>query len=486
MSFLKIVLIVSGGRDAGVYAAHASRRGSDAKGAITVARKSKSQGDKQEHQPKAEMQASKDALEEADQGPSEEAAADEDALAAAQEPAPVPESVVDDHDDHTAPHRHKRDEEEHSASLSSFVLRALLWMCIGAGLALWGGPKLAPYLPAGLQPVADFFAPGQGAARDAQEEVARLSERLDALGGETQELRAATEASQESLSVMTANLATLTAAQEQLQAQADEEAVSGPDEEMQQAVAGLSTQTQQLRGDVDALLLGLKSMQEAEPGAAVSLDAYQIELEALSGRVAALEDTVQTGWRAAQEDAAAAVTQAQEDARAEAQKASLLQSLAAIDEALDQGADYSASLETLRALQESGALQDVTIPAAVEEAAAARPGLNALRSGFDDLAFAAIEADQSASSEGGVLGGVRSLVQSQFVTRSMTPQEGESADAVLSRMEAALRSEDLGRVLQESEALSEAARAPLSEWLTALRSIQNAKSAMRDLQAFTQ
>ncbi|MEH6360218.1 MAG: hypothetical protein V7761_05740, partial [Amylibacter sp.] len=61
------------------------------------------------------------------------------------------EDIVEDEDD-------EEHDDEH-INLSSRLLRILAILVIGAVGALWAGPKLAPMLPAGLKPVADFLSP---------------------------------------------------------------------------------------------------------------------------------------------------------------------------------------------------------------------------------------------------------------------------------------------------------------------------------------
>lgn len=52
----------------------------------------------------------------------------------------------------------------------------------------------------------------------------------------------------------------------------------------------------------------------------------------------------------------------------------------------------------------------------------------------------------------------------QLSARSLTPREGDDADAILSRAEAAVRSEDLATAISEIEALPESAKAEFSNW----------------------
>jgi hypothetical protein len=52
------------------------------------------------------------------------------------------------------------DEQHHEhTSIAASILRVLAILIIGATVALWVGPKIAPKLPVGLKPVADFLSP---------------------------------------------------------------------------------------------------------------------------------------------------------------------------------------------------------------------------------------------------------------------------------------------------------------------------------------
>ncbi|MFK7874962.1 MAG: COG4223 family protein [Paracoccaceae bacterium] len=92
------------------------------------------------------------------------------------------------------------------------------------------------------------------------------------------------------------------------------------------------------------------------------------------------------------------------------------------------------------------------------------PTLSALQSAFPAAARAALTAARTQEAESGE-GGLGGFLQRQLGARSVTPQEGDSADAVLSRAEAAAREGRLGDALSEVNALPEAAKAPLMTWI---------------------
>jgi hypothetical protein len=57
-------------------------------------------------------------------------------------------------------------EAEQGSSFAAKALTFLLVLIGGAALGIWGAPKVAPMLPAGLAPVAAWLTPGQSAVED--------------------------------------------------------------------------------------------------------------------------------------------------------------------------------------------------------------------------------------------------------------------------------------------------------------------------------
>ena len=80
-----------------------------------------------------------------------------------------------------------------------------------------------------------------------------------------------------------------------------------------------------------------------------------------------------------------------------------------------------------------------------------------------------------------MVGRLTSFVEAQVQTRSLTPQEGDSTDAVLSRAEAALKDTDLDTALSELQGLPEAARTAMGAWLTDAEARQAALAAYKTL-----
>ena len=74
-------------------------------------------------------------------------------------------------------------EEEAGRSFAGRALTLLLLLLAGAALGIWGAPKLAPLLPSGLAPVADWLTPGAQRGRGARSPTLRGAARRGARRG---------------------------------------------------------------------------------------------------------------------------------------------------------------------------------------------------------------------------------------------------------------------------------------------------------------
>ena len=131
--------------------------------------------------------------------------------------------------------------------------------------------------------------------------------------------------------------------------------------------------------------------------------------------------------------------------------------LVAIRAAADTGAPYE------RLINDAG-LSDSQLPEILAaNAATGVSTLEELRRNFDAVAREALKAESVAADENGVTGYLRSLVR----VRPLTPQEGDSSAAILSRADATLEAGDLASALQLLATLPEAGREAFSEWTRA-------------------
>ena len=146
--------------------------------------------------------------------------------------------------------------------------------------------------------------------------------------------------------------------------------------------------------------------------------------------------------------------------------------LSEVTAALTDGEPYA---EPLGTMQENG----VTVPDALAAPASEGvPTLSALVEEYPPLARDALSAARMAESE--TEGGTErfaTFLSNQLGVRSVTPREGDTADAVLSRAEAALRSGDLPAALSGLGTLPDEARAPLADWISRAQTRADAVAA---------
>lgn len=202
---------------------------------------------------------------------------------------------------------------------------------------------------------------------------------------------------------------------------------------------------------------------------AAGLSALDARLSEAETRLDAAEAT---GATAVEEARAAAAALEETRTRAEAAEAQARReaAIAALDSALDAGEPFEAALPDLG--------EDV--PEALARAANEGVGsLAALRETFPEAARAGLAAARSEGlvEDGGVLG----FLSGQLSVRSTAPREGSDPDAVLSRAEAALAQGRLADALAEIDALPEAVRAAMADWIATARARAEAEAALSSL-----
>ncbi|MGR3467890.1 MAG: COG4223 family protein, partial [Shimia sp.] len=220
--------------------------------------------------------------------------------------------------------------------------------------------------------------------------------------------------------------------------------------------------------------------------------AFEAELENLRGEIAELSEAtraeIEAARTAAQTEIEAARNAADAQIAAAREEATLLEqraveaadreatraALSRVLTALDNGDSYAAELETLQGTTDT-AIPDVLAANATDGVAT----LSGLQADFPPLAREALAAMRSANTGGE--GSVGNFFRNQLGVRSLDAQEGDTPDAVLSRVQAAVSQGDLQTALTEAEALPDEGRAPLSDWLTAAQTRIDAQAAARDL-----
>ncbi len=223
------------------------------------------------------------------------------------------------------------------------------------------------------------------------------------------------------------------------------------------AITPLAERLNVLTARVDALAA------RPEPEAAVPDDAMDAALAELRDTAATQQAEIDRLLNAARE--------IQSSAEADANATLVRAALTRIMSAVDTGSPFAAALGDLEA---AGATD---IPDALHAAAA--DGVTPLATLQETIPDAARDALAAARSESG--GGLGGFLQRQLGTRSVAPREGDDPDAVLSRVEAAVRAGRLGDALAEAELLPDPARAAMGAWLEQAQARQDAVAAANAL-----
>lgn len=190
-------------------------------------------------------------------------------------------------------------------------------------------------------------------------------------------------------------------------------------------------------------------------------------------------ETVQAEIASAADDVRQQIAAAREQAEKleadvmSASKAALGQAaVARLHGALAEGGDTAAALADLNAA-------GVETPAALQQDV---PSLTSLQQGFDDAARAGLRAAlQDRSQQDGAMGVIGNFLKAQTGARSVTPRDGDDADAVLSRAHAAVKAGDVTGALSQMEGLPESARQAMAGWIGQARHYAEAQAALTDL-----
>lgn len=379
-------------------------------------------------------------------------------------------------------HEERRVEAESGSSFAARALSALLFLLIGGGLALWLGPKVAPSMPA---PVARWLAPGSDAA-DAR--IAALESRLEAEVGAVRAQVAdvgGAELDGRIGAAVDAAGGKIEGELAELRRQVGEVDGATTRQRLDRADAAIQGQIAELQGLKEQITGGV-----AAAGGAVSagIDVYRSEIDGLRAEMGSLTDRVaglgarvdEVGAEARRqiETAQAKVDTIQAEATTAISAAALKADFSEVQAAMAAGLPFA---EPLGRLAADPGLQ---IPEGLNAAAASGiESLAELRDGFADTAHEAIRASILASSGDGVIERSRAFLQAQVATRSLSPQEGQGTDAVLSRMEEKLRHDDLTGVLTEAAQLPSEAAQAMSGWLAALKLRADAEAGLSALNA---
>ena len=185
------------------------------------------------------------------------------------------------------------------------------------------------------------------------------------------------------------------------------------------------------------------------------VSAVTADMDALRAQIAEMTDAAQTELSQAR----AAAASIEENAASAARNSAARAALSRVQTALESGAPIGAAL---------GDLEEATGSAAPDALVAAQDGvptLASLQEQFPEAARAALATARSEGVAGEETSGIGAFLRNQLDVRSTAPREGNYADAILSRAEAAVRTGRLSDALAEVSALPEVARAAMSDWL---------------------
>ena len=268
-----------------------------------------------------------------------------------------------------------------------------------------------------------------------------------------------------------------------------------PDPGLLEQIAALQSEMTKLRSatgqsDVVAQLDALKArfakieMLPTDGSAAspAALAAQTAALEKIQADILQLKTTANTPGvaTAAAVEAEARLKEAQfaaSELKSEAEKiakaADVRSAISRMQAALDSGASYASALQALG-----------DIPAVLmENAQTGLPTLADLQLAFPPAARSALEAALRVNMGEGWADRVANFLRSQTGARSLTPQAGNDADAILSRAEAALATGDIPAALAEIATLPSEAQTAMAEWVALAAKRQSGLQAVAEISA---
>lgn len=215
------------------------------------------------------------------------------------------------------------------------------------------------------------------------------------------------------------------------------------------------------------------------------LQALRTEMEAQSQELAALTEAAEArladieGQTSTAAQVSATLQAEAEAARAAAEAATKeakgREVLAALESAIAKGEPFEDALPQLAELTE--------VPTALADLAAKGvPTQSALTSALPDAARSALRAARDAGVSGDEQGSaVTAFFKKQLNVRATTPQEGDTPEAILSRVEAAVAADQLDTALTEIEALPDVSKSALADWTDQARARFGATEALTAL-----
>jgi hypothetical protein len=229
---------------------------------------------------------------------------------------------------------------------------------------------------------------------------------------------------------------------------------------------------------LDGLERRLADIESIPDDSAGSNAALTAKIADLDRRLSAMPATAGSPDLRAQLDAAldrldaaeAAATTRAAEAEAAAAAAARAQALDALSNAVVEGRPFAPELQ---------ALADPTLSAALDpQAATGVPTLASLQSTFPAAARDALALSREMDTEDGWTDRLVDFLAAQTGARSVTPREGTTPDAILSRAEFALTEGRVTDAVAELDALDAALKPPLETWIAEARTHLAAAAAL--------
>jgi hypothetical protein len=273
-------------------------------------------------------------------------------------------------------------------------------------------------------------------------------------------------------------------------AEASEAAKSGT-QRLDREVAGVRSETARLGQRIDALKAGtdrleqgLRSLQAEAGGLKTGLETFRTEVEGqlksaakpadvssavapVAAKVSALEQSVQS------------VVRTEEDRQTSAERIVLSLELGDLKRAMDRGGSYTAELAPIK--KRGSVKADLSAIERYQHDGV--PTQAELVRSFRSVANAILDADAEqpdASVVERLLSGARSIVRVRKVTH---PAGDRSTEAVVGRMETALKEGRLDDVLAEAKTLPPRAAVPADDWLRKVEARQSVDKAIAAIDA---
>ena len=241
-----------------------------------------------------------------------------------------------------------------------------------------------------------------------------------------------------------------------------------------------------LRSDIDQRQASIEAQLQALAGRLVevekqpltqnvspqAIEAYESELAQLRSDLAEVAQSAS----AQIEQTKTKAEELQKTTNTQARVGTITAALNAIRAAAENGAGYQAALSDLIATT------DLDLPKSLQaHAKTGVPQLGDLQDKFTQAARAALKAIRLAKGPQTGENRLLAFLKAQFGVRSLEPQPGNSAEAVLSRAQAAVTKGDLTAALSELSALPQLGQNHLQDWIAAAQSRVAVQAALSEL-----